>query len=261
LIGLGDSWTQGEGGYPEELWQANKGRMWLKLEESKHLIPIEQENSWVNRLANKIEYTPINLGQRAIGNRGAVRSLYLQDFSQYTTGTIVLLLSGFDRFDFFNNNWATDHYKFTTLWPHMKNKEINTLYGLLYNEESSAIETACCILEAQTFAKANNFNFIFANAFEIRGKTYFDKMCPTVSAKINWQNYVHTFTDYRCFAELLVRKDGIYPEEKIMHGSINEFVNFYTNLPYPAKYMTNDIHPTITGYELISEEIKTIFNL
>ena len=51
LIGIGCSWTQGEGGYPDELWKAHNGRMWLKLEESRHLIPVEQENSWVNRLA------------------------------------------------------------------------------------------------------------------------------------------------------------------------------------------------------------------
>ena len=54
LIGIGDSWTQGEGGSPDEMWEANNGRMWKKLSESLHLIPIEQENSWVNRLAQHL---------------------------------------------------------------------------------------------------------------------------------------------------------------------------------------------------------------
>ncbi len=124
LIGIGDSWTQGEGGYPDDIWKANNGRMWKKLSESLHLIPIEQENSWVNKLAQHLNYTPVNLGQRAIGNRGAVRSLYLNDVSQYTGGTVALMLSGFDRFDLFQKQWKDDHYKFETLWPHMEHKDM-----------------------------------------------------------------------------------------------------------------------------------------
>lgn len=254
LIGLGDSWTQGEGGYPEEIWKANNGRMWKKLSESEHLIPIEQENSWVNRLAQLINYQPINLGQRAIGNRGAVRSLYPNDFSKYTEGVVILMLSGFDRFDFFEKDWQNRHYKFNTLWPHADHKEEHIFYGKkIYSEESAAAETACCILEAQAFAKANNFDFIFANAFEMKGRDYFNQMCPAIANNINWDRYMHTHTDYSSFAQLLVRKDNLCKEE------IEAVAEYYPKLDYPAKYMTNDIHPTIEGYKLISEEIKRIF--
>jgi len=252
LIGIGDSWTQGEGGYPDNVWKENNGRMWKKISESMDLIPVEQENSWVNRLSQLLNYTPINLGQRAIGNRGAVRSLYVGNLDQYTDGTIILMLSGFDRFDLFHKDWR-NHYKFTTLWPQMSHKEEHVLYQKLYHEDAAAIETACCILEAQNFAKANGFNFIFANAFDVRGKEYFDNKCPEVSSKINWQQYVHTHTDYKCFAQLLVRRDGLCAEE------FDAVAEFYPKMPYPAKYMTNDIHPTIEGYKLIAEEIKRIF--
>jgi hypothetical protein len=254
LIGIGCSWTQGEGGYPDELWKAHDGRMWLKLEESRHLIPLEQENSWVNRLAKKINCVPVNLGQRAIGNRGAVRSLYLQDNSEYGGGTVILMLTGFDRFDFFNKNWGTDHYKFLTMWPQRDDKDEHRLYAkAIHNEPGVAAETACCILEAQNYAKANNFDFIFANAFETRGKEYFDSMCPSISEQIDWDRYVHSHTDYICFAQLLVRRDGLCKE------TYEAIAEYYPNMSYPAKYMTNDIHPTQDGYELIADEIKRIF--
>ena len=253
LIGIGDSWTQGEGGYPDDMWKANNGRMWKKLSESLHLIPIEQENSWVNKLAQHLNYTPVNLGQRAIGNRGAVRSLYLNDINQYTGGTVALMLSGFDRFDLFQKQWKDDHYKFETLWPHMEHKDMHVLYQKLYSEEAAAVETACCILETQHYAKANGFDFIFANAFEMRGKEYFDSMCPTVSKQIDWDRYIHSHTDYACFAQLLVRKDGLCEE------TFEAVVDYYPKMDYPATYMTNDIHPTQQGYKLIAEEIKRIF--
>jgi hypothetical protein len=254
IIGIGDSWTQGEGGYPEHIWTENNGRMWKRLDESKHLISIENENSWVNRLALMLNSTPVNLGQRAIGNRGAARTLYLNDLSQYKNSTVVMLLSGFDRFDLFHKDWQTDHYKFSTLWPFRDDKERNVFYlNNLYSEEAAAVETACSILEAQTFAKANNFNFIFGNGFEMRGKEYFDNMCPTVSKQIDWDRYVHTHTDYTCFAQLLVRKDGLCAE------TFEAVADYYPKMDWPAKYMTNDIHPTIEGYKVIAEEIRNIF--
>lgn len=254
IIGIGDSWTQGEGGYPKQLWEENNGRMWKKIYESKHLIPIEHENSWVKRLADILDYTPVNLGQRGIGNRGAVRTLYLNNFKNYTKGTVILILTGFDRFDLFESHWANDHYKFKTLWPFLDHKEEHIFYGKnLYSEESAAIETVCSILEAQNFAKANNFDFIFANGFEMRGEEYLKQMCPEVADKIDWSRCVHTHTDYDCFARLFVRLDGLCAED---YATV---VDYYPKMDWPAKYMTNDMHPTIEGYKLIAQEIKRIF--
>ena len=254
IIGIGDSWTQGEGGYPEHIWKENNGRMWKKLDESMHLIPIEHENSWVNRLGQLLGYNSINLGQRAIGNRGAVRTLYLNDFSQYTSGTVILILTGFDRFDLFSSSWASDHYKFRTLWPFMTHKEEHAFYGRnLYSEEAAAVETACSILEAQTFAKANGFDFIFGNGFEIRGQEYLTEMCPTVSNKIDWSRCIHTHTDYDCFARLFVRLDGLCADD------YETVADFYPKMDWPATYMTNDMHPTVEGYKLIAREIQRLF--
>jgi hypothetical protein len=254
IIGIGDSWTQGEGGYPDHIWKENNGRMWKRLDESKHLIPVEQENSWVKRLADLLDYTPVNLGQRAIGNRGAVRTLYLNDLGQYTNGTVVLIVSGFERFDLFHEDWQTEHYKFSTLWPFRSDKERNIFYlNNFYSEKAAAVETACSILEAQTFAKANRFDFIFGNGFEMRGEEYLKSMCPEVANKIDWSRCIHSHTDYECFAQLFVRLDGLCAED------YETVANYYPKMDWPAKYMTNDIHPTIEGYKLMAEEIKRIF--
>ena len=87
----------------------------------------------------------------------------------------------------------------------------------------------------------------------MRGKEYFDSMCPIVSKQIDWDRYIHSHTDYACFAQLLVRKDGLCEE------TFEAVVNYYPKMDYPATYMTNDIHPTQQGYKLIAEEIKRIF--
>ena len=254
LVGIGDSWTQGEGGYPESLWKENNGRMWKPLSESKHLIPIENSNSWVKQLADILSYVPINLGQRAIGNRGAVKTLYLNNINDYPKGVIIFLLAPFSRFDFFSEDWKTEHYKFQTLHPGMANKDRNIFYtNNFYNEQAEAIETICNILEAQTFAKANGFDFIFANAFELKGKDYLIQQCPEIANKINWKCYLHEYVDYKCLAQLLVRKDGLCSDD------YESVINYYPKMAYPATYMTNDFHPTIKGYRVIAEEIKRVF--
>ena len=254
VIGIGDSWTQGEGGYPEHIWKENNGRMQKNIYESKDLIPIEHENSWVRRLADLLDYSPVNLGQRAMGNRGAVRTLYLNDFTNYTDGVVALILTGFDRFDLFAPHWQTDHYQFKTLWPFLNHKEEHIFYGKnLYSEEAAAVETACTIIEAQNFAKINGFDFIFGNGFEVRGEEYLRHMCPEVANKIDWSRCIHSHTDYGCFAQLFVRRDGLCAED---YETVS---NYYPNMEWPATYMTNDMHPTIEGYKLIAEEFKRIF--
>jgi hypothetical protein len=250
VIGLGCSWTQGEGGYTEETWKQYNGWVRLETEKGKHLIPEEQEASWVNQLCKNYltDYTPINLGQRGIGNRGAVRMLYLTDLDTVSEATIVLMLSGFDRFDYFAENWRHEHYKFKTLWPQLRHREEFIVYSkLLHNEPAVAVETACCIIEAQTFARAHGFKFVFANAFDHRSRDYFDIYCPEVANRINWDNYFHNSVDYKSFAELLIKKDG--------KTSFKEAMSFYSKLSWPSEYITNCIHPTAKGYKLIAEEL------
>ena len=105
IIGLGCSWTQGEGGYPEEIWKQYNGRVQLRGVDDYCLRHYEHENSWVNVLCRDHfpDYEPVNLGVRGIGNRAAVGQLHFCDKVDFnnSTGIIVLMLSGFERFDVF----------------------------------------------------------------------------------------------------------------------------------------------------------------
>ena len=71
IIGLGCSWTQGEGGYPDSVWQSHGGRVQVRGKSDYYLREIEHENSWVNVLCRDHfpEYEPVNLGVRGIGNK------------------------------------------------------------------------------------------------------------------------------------------------------------------------------------------------
>ena len=51
IIGLGCSWTQGEGGDTEQLWKEHGGRVQVRGRDDYYLREMEHENSWVNVLA------------------------------------------------------------------------------------------------------------------------------------------------------------------------------------------------------------------
>jgi hypothetical protein len=265
IIGLGCSWTQGEGGYTEETWKKYNGKINLPMHHSIHLIPMEWENSWVNVLCKNYltDYTPVNLGQRGIGNRGAAKSLYLTniDFDKVDDAIVVFMLSGYERFDFFRQDFCVsekkenpykiaNQYNFQTLWPNNSTKLWDIFAREVWSEEMSAIETLCSILEVQTFCKAHGFKFVLANAFDYRGKQTFIDVCKEIANQVDWSCYLHDSTNYNTIIEYLVEKDDwLKGDEK------NNWWGRYQDLKYPKKYLTNCIHPTIEGYKLIADEL------
>jgi hypothetical protein len=265
IVGLGCSWTQGEGGYSEEIWKQHNGRINLPMHKSMHLIPMELEHSWVNVLAKKKDYQPVNLGQRGIGNRGSARSLYLSNvnWDKVDTGIVIFMLSGFERFDFFRDGWRNievcgsstvkdiGHYNFQTLWPHLGNNEQMDMYAkYIYSEDGTAAEQLCNILEVQTFCKAHNLKLVIANAFDGRGKDFFFDYCGSLANKIDWSCYIHETAEYESFVELLVKKDKFVPENQWQ-----DYYGLYQDSPWPKQFLTNCIHPTIEGYKVIADEL------
>jgi hypothetical protein len=266
IVGLGCSWTQGEGGYPDATWKQYNGRINLPMHKSMHLIPIELEHSWVNVLSKQKGYYPVNLGQRGIGNRGSARSLYLSNvnWDSVDNGIVVFMLSGFERFDFFRDGWCNTtncgaskvkdvgHYNFQTLWPHLGNNEQMDMYAKhLYSESGTAAEQLCNILEVQTFCKAHNFKLVIANAFDGRGKDFFFDHCGPLANKIDWSCYIHETAEYESFVELLVKKDNFIPSKQWRN-----YYEQYQNSPWPKQFLTNCIHPTIEGYKVIADELN-----
>lgn len=288
IIGLGCSWTQGEGGYPEEVWKEYNGRPQMSLRgKDDHVIRHhELENSWVNVLCRDHfpEYTPVNLGIKGIGNRAAVHQLHFCDKVDFnnSTGVIVLMMSGFERFDYFqqypygndgyddtysNNQYR--HHKWRTMWPVDNGKdggeemEIWRVYARhLWSEQMVASEQMMALLDLQTFAKLYGFKVVVANGFNQREegiRNYFKMNTGLLANKFDWgESYVHETTTYSCFVQKLVHMDGLLRPE-----DWGAFHSYYFNRDWPAKYLTNceGAHPTIDGYKVIGEELAKFIKL
>lgn len=266
IIGLGCSWTQGEGGYTEEIWKKYNGRVNLPMHKSRHLIPMEWKNSWVNVLCQDhfIDYTPINLGQRGMGNRGAARSLYLTniDFSKVEDAIVIYMLSGQERFDFFRQDFeikqqkehpykVANHYNFQTVWPNDSTKLWKIYSKEVWSESASAAETYCNIMEVQTFCKAHGFKLVIANSFDSDIRLQIKTHCKELENQINWSNYLHNAVNYENFLYYLIDKDNWLTGENKRH-----YYQKYHSLKWPKKYLTNCIHPTIDGYKEIADELS-----
>ncbi len=283
IIGLGCSWTQGEGGYPEEIWKEYNGRVQLRGVPDEHLRRYEHENSWVNVLCRDHfpEYVPINLGSRGIGNRAAVHQLHFCDKIDWTnsTGIIVLMLSGFERFDFFQehpyrstghddgySNGEYAHYKWRTMWPvpdHGGDEApLWEAYAkMLWSEQFVASEAMMALLDLQSFAKAYGYTVVVANAFNQHRngvRHYLKENTGSLADKFNWDSYVHETTPYHAFVQKLVWLDGLM-DPRDWGG----FHTFYHKRDWPAKYLTNcqGAHPTIDGYKAIGEELAKFIKM
>jgi len=286
IVGLGCSWTQGEGGYPQEVVDAHNGRTQIRpgqpgQPDSDYYLRVhELENSWVNQLTKHHfpEYKSLNLGVKGIGNKAAVDQLHFVDQHDLedAEGIIVFMLSGFERFDVFQerpkdnsgfenpdsyNNGEYRHEKWRTAWP-IEQKEGDgafwTCYAReLWSEQFVASHAMVTLLNLQTFAKANNFKIVLANAFNQRPEGIYEwlkEYTGKLVDKFDWSCYIHNETDYEAFMQKLVELDGKLSKED--WGAYHTVYN-PRNLDTHSEYLTNDegSHPTIKGYRVIADEI------
>ena len=286
IVGLGCSWTQGEGGYPQEVVDAHNGRTQIRVgqpgqpDSDYYLRVHELENSWVNQLTKHHfpEYKSLNLGVKGIGNKAAVDQLHFVDQHDLedAEGIIVFMLSGFERFDVFQerpkdnsgfenpdsyNNGEYRHEKWRTAWP-IEQKEGDgafwTCYAReLWSEQFVASHAMVTLLNLQTFAKANNFKIVLANAFNQRPEGIYEwlkEYTGKLVDKFDWSCYIHNETDYEAFMQKLVELDGKLSKED--WGAYHTVYN-PRNLDTHSEYLTNDegSHPTIKGYRVIADEL------
>jgi hypothetical protein len=284
IIGLGCSWTQGEGGYPDEIWKEYNGRVQIRCAPDYHLRKYEHENSWVNVLCRDYftDHTPMNLGARGIGNRAAVHQLHFCDKIDWknSTGIIVLMMSGMERFDFFQenpkhrngeddgySNGEYVHYKWRTAWPFADSggaeEPVWAVYGkFLWSEQFQAAEQMMALLDVQTFAKAHGYKLVVANGFNFPNgngvREYLKEYAGSLSRKFDWNQYVHDTTDYMCFVQKLVELDGELKGHE-WHG----YFQHYHKKDWPTKYLTNceGAHPTLEGYKVIGAELAKFIKL
>lgn len=276
IIGLGCSWTQGEGGYPDHIWQQYNGRPQLSLrgKDDHHIRQYEHENSWVNVLCRDhfTEYTPVNLGVKGIGNRAAVEQLHFCDIVDWESseGIIVLMMSGFERLDLPGtysepdgqddgySNGEYRHYKWNTAWPHESDNRFWKTYARdLWSERFVATGQMLALLNLQNFTRTHNFKLVVANAFNQRSEgiiEYLRNNTGSLCDKFDWSSYLHNTTEYVAFVQKLVELDNIMDP-----NHWGGFHQHYFKRAWPAEYLTNceGAHPTIKGYETIASELAS----
>jgi len=281
IIGLGCSWTQGEGGYPDEIVKEYNGRVQKsnRCKNDYHLRKYEHENSWVNVLCRDYftDHIPVNLGVKGCGNRAAVHQLNFCDIVdwQNATGTVILMMSGMERYDFLVENPKhkspdPDHYsngefvhnKWRTAWPYDKSDgEPDPVWSVyaryLWSEQFQACHAMLVLLDLENFCKARNFNLVIANGFNSQNsngvKAYLSEYAGGLVDKLDWNNYFHNFVDYHAMLQKLIELDGLVPVDHYRGG----YFNYYQSRDWPAKYLTNceGAHPTIEGYKVIADEL------
>jgi len=251
VIGIGDSWTQGEGGVPMSFFERGGGRVnEIRDDDDLEFLEEEHKNSWVNVLCKKYfkDHKPFNLGMRGYGNRGAVKNLYYHDvpYEEITEGYLIFLLSSRERFDYIGDRALPNgRRRFMTLYPQTHNKIYRYYAENIYSEFASNQDLMFNIIEAQTFAKTHNlkfyFGYAFDNASDVKGDPY------KLSNFIEWDNCL---TPNFTYLDILCAKEGITFDAQ-----------YLIDQPWPLTYLTNCCHPTIKGYEVIADYMyKNIVN-
>lgn len=268
VVGLGDSFTQGVGSWPKEVWDRYDGNIdTLK-------IPLEifddmYEYSWVKQLCDNhlTDYIPVNLGCLGTGNRSAVKNLYLHPkirLERASEVIVVLMLSGMERFDFVNRDFP-EHNHFYTMWPNpwsdtATNKKLWEAYAeSLWSEKMICVETLLNIREAEMICKANGWKFIVGSAFDIRiTKEYFlthlgedyQELIDTVP----WDCFVYP-AGKRAFMEVLLTLEG---KPELAPGG---FYDYCKNLKGPTDYVTPCAHPSQNGYAVMAKHLFNFLEL
>ena len=256
IVGIGDSWTQGQGGIPEEVWIDNKGDINKVDSEAEPLyLSYERSNSWVKVLEQEFfpDHISFNCGMRGYSNRGAVKNLYYYPppTSHFKEGYLVFLTTAFSRFDLPCPNGPRLPHERRKLQTYFAFKPmddpyrpgIKNFYEEAYSDHVGQQETLLALLEAQTYAKACNLEFFFGAGIEPIESLLLDPY--NLAEQIDWSRNI---TPSGCFLEELW--DLEKRENTVPHPKHPEGFNM------PGKYIHYENHPSIEGYRYIAKRIR-----
>jgi len=276
LIGMGDSFTQGRGACPWNIWEKydwdlDKNR---KSPHDNEIIGIEYENSWVNKICKNhlTNWTPLNLGISGCGNRSSASDLYLHpklNIESASEKIVVMMLTSMNRFDFIDKRYS-DHNHFFAMWPHPQNattemQDLWTAYHKhIWSDLFGMLETIITINNVNTWCKANNGKLIFLSAFDemISKEAFYNIINATFNSaqseradlvtvvdNLPWENYIKldgfpTAVDYLMSLEGTSQKEvgWFMPWCKQFKGT-------------PKGYMTPCGHPSVLGHDVLAEKI------
>ena len=268
IIGLGDSFTQGQGACSLELWKKHNWKL-KEMGQDPNVLDSEYEGSWVNQLyLNHLnDYIPINLGMRGCGNRAAVKELYLHpklNLEIAKEKIVIFMLSGMERFDFINRDFS-DHHHFFTMWPNpwdpsSTHKNLWEIYANdIWSNSFTIIELLLNIKEAETWCKANNAKLIITNAFrdDINRNSFLKLLRENVKNLdesiidiIDWNNFFYP-NGYGCFTDLLINLEG---RNDLIGGGFYGWAMSFNEMT-PKGFLTKCAHPSINGHKVIANEL------
>lgn len=268
VIGIGDSFAQGIGAWTKETNLKYNNKIDATTMDKEDFQEIFKYG-WIPQLCNRYltDHIPINLGRLGIGNRASSSELQLNPelcFENISSGTLIFMLSGLERFDFINKHFEGAH--FFAIWPTDPHDGVNhkamwkAYQKELWDIKFGILECIISIKNAETFAKLHGLNFVLTSAFEQRfNREYFLKILGQenrhIVDSVPWNNFLYPRGE-QSFINVLVELDG-RPKD-YAHG---EFWPHYNTLSEPSEYISNCAHPTIKGYSVVADEIYNFLKL
>lgn len=281
LIGLGDSFTQGEGACSVDIWEKYNWDL-KKMSDMNIRFEIDEsnlKNSWVHKICENhlTDHIPINMGMTGRGNRGAVKELYLHpdlNIESAKEKIVVFMLTGMERYDFVHKNFF-EHVHYLTVWPNSGSitpeKPMWDAYrDFIYSERTAVIELLLAIAELKTWCKLHNATLVLTSAFrpEYGGQFFWDAIRGTPDDYMNesdkyvkglieiidWDEFLRP-EGFNCMADYLCHLEE--REDLIMSSSAELYYDFGRKLEKlsPKGYITKCAHPSYLGHEAIAKTI------
>jgi len=174
VIGLGCSFTQGQGTMPH--WKRDDA--------------MEREFSYVNQLAKRLDYQPINLAECGVGGRSNILKLLLLDLSNAENIVVVYQQTSGQRFDWNSYYASPTGGKVDTHTDYGKDLKQKNVWSGQYRVDTDFTEQIMNILILENWCKLHNAELIIWSAYdEFTTPFHIKKYLEGTECKINYDNW------------------------------------------------------------------------
>jgi len=262
LIGIGCSFTQGQGALKDEVWEKHNWNI-PNTHTKFELEELELEGSWVTQICKNYmpDWTPINLGERGGGNRAAAKyltsvfpELNLDDPNKEKI--VVFMLTGPERYTIMTPLWVKRfHGIFESIWPNPRSdqKMWRAYAEEMYSPKQTMFETYLNIKEVENWCKSNNAKLILVSAFDFSYFRHYTHKEIKDTIDLDWVPDVWYPNNHPSVFHLLLDKDGF--DYSIADGGYWEELNYTDKYPKGTEHVSRCCHPNYKGHQVIATEM------